>query len=193
MTPLRLRSYSVRRARPDEVAALCELRLASLVVLEMPRQQLATVETLRRSLPDIDRDLLEDGRYFVADLHGELIGGAGWSPVAEDWRAEELFDEHGERVSQVLSEDAVVLRGFFLDPDLGRRAVGANLLAHVEADAAKAGHVAAELLAPEAAQVMYRSLGYRPVRPLWLRSDADCALRVLHMRRPLPVRLTAAA
>ena len=192
MTPARLRSYAVRRARPDEIAAAADLRLASLMVFEMPNRPLRAVEALRQALPEIDMEMIEDGRYFLADLHGELIGGAGWSTLADDWRAEDLFDNRGAPVRRPLSEDAVVIRGFFLDPDLARRAVGANLLAYVEADAARAGHFAAELLIPEAAQVMYRSLGYRPVRTLFLR-DGEHVVPVLQMRRSLPMRLTAAA
>ena len=88
-----------------------------------------------------------------------------------------------------LDADAVLVRGFFLDPDVGRRGVGADLLAHVEADAARAGYDAAELVVPSAAQVLYRSLGFRPVRRLALRVDGDGLVPLLQMRKRLAVRL----
>jgi GNAT superfamily N-acetyltransferase len=193
MIDARLREYVVRRARRHELAAVDDLRLASLIALEMPKRPLAAVAALRRLLPDIDEPCMDGGCYFVADLRGELIGGAGWTPLPEGWRAEGLFTNDGRGVGQPVSPDAVVLRGFFLDPDLGRRAVGANLLAHVEADVARAGHFAAELIVPESAQVMYRSLGYRPVGQFRLIVEGADALPVLKMRRSLPQRMTAAA
>jgi GNAT superfamily N-acetyltransferase len=193
MTDIRLRPYVVRRADCSEIAAIGDLRLASLMALEMPKQRLPMIDALRKTLPDVDGEMVEGGRYFVGDLQGELIGGVGWAPLPKGWRAEGLYDSDGRAPQQILSADAVALCGFFLDPDLGRRAVGANLLAHVEADALRAGHEAAELFAPETAQVMYRSLGYRPVQSLSLRDRSGGAMPVLRMRRSLPVRLIAAA
>jgi GNAT superfamily N-acetyltransferase len=106
--------------------------------------------------------------------------------------ADSLVEADGSPAVLSLSENAVLIRGFFLDPDLGRRGVGANLLAHVEAAAARAGHPAAELLAPASAQVIYRSMGFRPVRRLALKFDGDL-VPIMQMRKLLAMRVAVAA
>jgi GNAT superfamily N-acetyltransferase len=182
----------VRRAGSSEAGLIGDLRLASLLSLEMAGDRLDSIRIFTDSVPDVDADLVRAGRYFVADCGGELIGGAGWSVLPLSFRGDGLVTERGESAALSLGSDAVLVRGFFVDPDVGRRAVGASLLAHLEADAARAGHRAFELVTPSSAQFIYRSLGFRPVRRLALRTH-DGLLPLMQMRKPLAVRLKAAA
>src|SRR5687768_12240537 len=114
----------------------------------MPGDPLKWLGAITASLPDVDADLIRDGRYFVTDCGGELIGGAGWSLLPLSFRADRLVEADGLPAALSLDAGAVLVRGFFLDPDGGRRAAAADLLAHVEADAACAGHDVAELVVP---------------------------------------------
>jgi hypothetical protein len=63
----------------------------------------------------------------------------------------------------------------------------------VESDAARAGHDCAELVVPAAAQIYYRSLGFRPVAKMTLRRPRIEPLPLLQMRKHLPSRMAAAA
>jgi GNAT superfamily N-acetyltransferase len=184
--------YIVRRAEISEAGLIGDLRLAALLSLEMPGEQLDAVQALRAALPDVDADLVRAGRYFVADCAGELIGGIGWSVLPLSFRGAGLATEDGLDASLSLDPGTVLVRGFFVDPDIGRGGVGANLLAELEADAAREGFDASELVAPSSAQFIYRSLGFRTVRRLKLRLH-DGPLPLLHMRKALPLRLKSAA
>jgi GNAT superfamily N-acetyltransferase len=185
-------SYVVRRAEPADAGLVSYLRLASLICFEMPSCPLDSIRAFAAGLPDADTALVASGRYMVADQSGDLIGGAGWSVLPLDFRADCLVEEDGSPTGPLLADHAVLVRGFFLDPDLGRRGVGANLLAHVEAAAARAGHPVAEALVPASAQVIYRSLGFKPVRRLTMRTGCE-DLQLMQMRKSLAQRLAVAA
>ena len=185
--------YEFRRASKEDIGLVQYLRFASLVCLEMPTRSLGAVRTVMAGLPDVDSALIGSGHYHVADLGGELVGGAGWSALPLSYRAEGLLGEHGQRTQLTLDSEAAVLRGFFLDPDLGRRGVGAALLAHVEAEVLRDGYRILEIVAPATAQIYYRSLGFKPARRLGLALDSDEVLPMLQMRKCLTVRLAVAA
>ncbi len=182
-----------RRAAEAEAGLVSYLRLASLLCLEMPSRSLDAVRTVISGLPDVDPALVASGRYFVADLDGELIGGAGWSVLPLGYRGDRLLGEDGLPTQLRLGGDAVLIRGFFLDPDGGRRGAAASLLAHVEADVLRAGYRVADTIGPATSQVYYRGLGFKAVRKLQLRLDRDHRLPMLQMRKCLSSRLALAA
>lgn len=185
--------YRVRPAELHEVGLVSYLRLASLICLEMTSHPLQAIRTLMSRLPDVDADLVAAGRYFVADSDGDLLGGAGWSLLPLSYRGEGLVDAAGFPTRLEMSEKAVLLRGFFLDPDLGREGAAAALFAQIEAEAARAGHAAVELVGPASSQAYYRSLGFKPGRRLGLRLGRGDVLPLLQMRKGLPLRLAVAA
>jgi len=185
-------SYTIRRATPGESELIGDLRLASLLSLEVPGGSLQEISAFIAALPDVDADLVRAGRYFVAERRGELIGGVGWSVLPLGFRPGRLLDEDFRPAALSLDPASVLVRGFFLDPDFGRRAVAAHLLPHMEFDAAQAGHESAELIAPSSAEMLYRGLGFRPVRRLFVMADQG-SVPLVQMRKRLPLRLRSAA
>jgi GNAT superfamily N-acetyltransferase len=185
--------FTLRRADSSETNHLNDLRLSSVLSLEMPRHSLVAIKAVLAAVPDIDASMLAGGRYVVAEHEGDLIGGAGWSVLPVQFRSERIVHEDGGPAFISLDAGSVLLRGFFLDPDLGRRGVGAALLRRVEADAGDEGYSAAEAIVPADAQLLYRSMGFRPTRKLAVRLDNREAHPVLQMRKAFASRLAAAA
>lgn len=185
--------YVIRQAAVQETGLIAYLRMASLVSLEMPRHSLDAVRTLMAGIPDVDAADVAAGRYYVADHGGDLIGGVGWSVLPLQFRSERLANEDGGAAFLSLDAGSVLLRGFFLDPDLGRRGVAPALLKRIEADVAQEGYGACEGVVPADAQITYRSLGFKPVRKLRIRMDDGERFPVLQMRRSVASRLAAAA
>jgi GNAT superfamily N-acetyltransferase len=186
-------SWHVRPAELSETSLIGFLRLTSLLSLEIPGASLCSIRAVMSRLPDIGPDLIEAGQYFVADHDGELLGGAGWSVLPLRFRAEHLVDEHGRAARLSLVRGSVLVRGFFLDPDLGRRGAGASLLARIEADAGNAGHSAAELLVPASSQLYYRSLGFKPLARFGLHLDRGDMLPLIQMRKSFQPGVAMAA
>lgn len=186
-------SFVVRKAEAAEASLICYLRLASLLCIEMPSHALAAIRTVMGVLPDVGPDLVASGRYFVADLAGELIGGVGWSEHRDPAFVDGLMDERGDPVSLPFDDGTVLLRGFFLDPELGRRGAAARMLGRIEADAAREGFGAAEVFAPATSLTYYRSLGLRQVARYSLRVERRDPLPLVRMRKTLSPRLAVAA
>ena len=185
--------YVIRNATACEAGLISYLRFASLVCLELPGQSLATIGKLMSALPDIDSQLLAGGTYHVADKGGDLIGGAGWSVLPLVFRGDVLRADNGRPTDIAVGPDAVLVRGFFLDPDMGRRGVAPTLLSKVELGALQAGYSAAEIVVPAAAQLHYRGLGFKPVGRLGLKLNDTDTLPLVHMRKPFTLRLPVAA
>lgn len=193
MLPFNKPDYAVRSASSADAGLIGYLRLASLLCLEMPRHSLAEIRTLMDRLPDVDARLVGAGTYVVAESGGELIAGAGWSDLPLSLWDGGLVDERGAAVSLRLGNCSALIRGFFLDPDLGRRGAGCSVLATIEAQLLATGRLGAELVVPASAEVAYRRLGFRPVRRLGLTVANGDVLPLLQMRKPLGLRLAEAA
>jgi GNAT superfamily N-acetyltransferase len=185
--------FALRRAGAAETGLLEYLRFAWLLSLEMSDHALGSVKTLMASLPDIDAKMVAAGRYYVADGAGDLIAGAGWSVLPLSYRGDELRDERGASAALQLGSRSALVRGFFLDPDLGRRGIGPEMLAHIEADILANGFSSAEIVVPASAENVYRGLGFRSARRLGLELGGSNTLPLVQMRKSLTVRLAAAA
>jgi len=186
-------NFAVRPAGPGETGLLEYLRFASLLSLEMSDRPMASIKTLIASLPDVDAKLVAAGRYYVADCAGDLIAGVGWSVLPLSYRGDDLRDEKGGSAALQLGNRSALVRGFFLDPDLGGRGVGPELLGHIEADMLANGFSCAEVVVPASAEVIYRGLGFKSGRRLGLALGGGDVLPLVQMRKSLAVRLAAAA
>lgn len=185
-------NYLIRPAVESEAGLTAYLRMASLLCLEMRGQSLATIRTFMSVLPDVDAQLLASGSYWVADKDGDFIAGGGWSLPPLPFRGSGLADAGGKLVNLSMAEGSVLIRGFFLDPDMGRGA-GAALLSQVEADAARAGYSAGEIVVPASSRLYYHRLGFKPVTTIDLKLGAWDTLPLLHLRKPFPHCLARAA
>lgn len=183
MLALNRPNYLIRSAMKGETGMLADLRMASLLCLEMPNQSLATIRTFMSALPDVDERLVAGGSYSVADKDGDLIAGAGWSPMRRPLQGSRLVGADGKMMNFSVGDDSVLIRGFFLDPDMGRQGAGTTLLSHVQDSAARAGYSAGEILIPASSQLYYRSLGFRSVAAAELKLEGTGSLALVQMRR----------
>jgi GNAT superfamily N-acetyltransferase len=186
-------NYLIRQADETEAGLVSYLRLASLLSLEMAGYSLVTIREFMTALPDVDSRLLATGSYYLADDGGDLIGGAGWSVLPLMFLGPNLIGEDGRRLELTLREDSVLVRGFFLDPDMGRHGAGSALLSHIEEDAMRAGYSGAEIVVPAFSQLRYRGLGFKPANKLAMKLDGGAMLPLLQMRKRLGIRCALAA
>jgi GNAT superfamily N-acetyltransferase len=137
----------------------------------------------------LDRTLIADGTYFVAEAGAHIVGCGGWS------RRRTLFggDRQPGRQSDLLdaTRDAAKIRAFFVRPDWARRGVGRALLARCEAEARAAGFASAELVATLAGRELYRAFGYAADEPFEHRLTDAVTIRFIAMRKRLDARCAA--
>jgi GNAT superfamily N-acetyltransferase len=109
----------------------------------------------------VDRQLIRDGTYFVAENGGTIIGCGGWS------RRRSLYgSDHGRAGEDGLLDprrDAARVRAFFVHPAWARRGIGRSIIAACEQAIAHAGFRTADLVATLAGEPLYAAFGYLAV------------------------------
>lgn len=149
---------AIRLAETDDLPALLAIMDAAIGELQAGFLDAATIAS-SRAVMGLDRQLVEDGTYFVALLDGTVAGCGGWSR-----RATLYGGDHSTHLRQPRLLDPAIeaarIRAMYTAPAFARRGVGRAVLAACEAAARQAGFSRAELMGTLAGEPLYRSAGY---------------------------------
>lgn len=135
----------------------------------------------------VDRQLIEDGTYFVIEsAAGQIVACGGWS------RRRALFGGSVDR-SAAAGDDSLLdpstdparIRAFFVDPFWSRRGLGRRLLQACEEAAMAQGFHRAELVATLAGEPLYAAGGYSVAERSEVPLGNGLALPVVKMSRAL--------
>ena len=128
-----------------------------------------------------DRQLVDDGTYYVVEEEGRVIACGGWSArtklftgTSEQDAAEGWLDPQ---------RDAARIRAMFVDPAHARRGLGRLILETSERAARDAGFTTFELMATLPGVPLYEACGYVAVEPATLTLPDGTQLGALRMRR----------
>jgi GNAT superfamily N-acetyltransferase len=171
-----------RWASEDElpaVAALMERAIDQLQAHVLSPEQVAA----SRLVMGLDRRLVADGTYLLAEEGATLLGCGGWSRRATLFGGDAGVVPREPRLLDPGREPARI-RAMYTDTDHVRRGIGRAILARCEAAAREAGFAHAELMATLAGVPLYRACGYAAVEQV----EADAggvALPLVRMRRAL--------
>lgn len=112
------------------------------------------IETFVEQFGTMDFAVVEEGHFLVAaDDRGKLLGSGGWSRLPPGY-------QRGIG-SASAPRDIATVRGVFVDPAATRNGIGATIMRHTEADAARHGVSMLRLTAMLSAVALYEALGYR--------------------------------
>lgn len=114
-----------------------------------------------RALMGLDTQLIEDGTYFIVELHGELAGCGGWSR-----RATLYGGDHSPGRSAAMldpAREAARVRAMYTHPEHVRKGVGRRILGLCETAARQEGFKRVELMATMAGEPLYLACGYEPI------------------------------
>lgn len=158
-------NYLLRTATPADEPALRALIARSIRSLGLDDYTPDQIEAALLGAFGLDTALVRDGTFFVAVTeHHEIVGCGGWS------RRRTLFgsDERTDRDDAWLDplSDPAKIRAFFIDPAHARRGLGRAILERSEAEAARAGFSAFELMATLPGMRLYEKCGYVPETPI---------------------------
>jgi GNAT superfamily N-acetyltransferase len=175
--------FSLRKAVITDAASLERLIDDSVRGLS-PGYTDVQIEAALGTAFGLDRTLITDGSYFVAEAGAHIVGCGGWS------RRRTLFggDRQPGRQSDLLdaTRDAAKIRAFFVRPDWARSGIGRALLTRCEAEARAHGFASAELVATLAGRELYRAFGYVADEPHRLTDDVS--IQFIAMRKRLDGR-----
>src|SRR5205807_2419763 len=130
--------WTLRFAREPDIPAIQKLIPLSVRALQASYYSSAQMETALGPIFGVDKQLISDGTYYVADLAGGIIGCGGWSKRraisgSDQCRSPEDMQELNPH------SDPARIRAFFVHPDWARRGIGRAILQACEAAAIAAG------------------------------------------------------
>ncbi len=173
---------TLRLANAADIPALEELIPLSARTLQASHYSPEQIEGALGPVFGVDRHLISDGTYFVAEAAGRIIGCGGWS------RRKMLFggDEGraaGEEALLDPNADPARIRAFFVHPDWARQGIGRGLLEACEQAAARAGFRAMELVATLTGEPLYAAFAYRVVERYEIPLPNGLTLPVVRMTK----------
>ncbi len=149
----------LRLATIDEEAAIDALMKASTRDLFPNFYEARKTESGVHHIAVVDRMLIEDGTYFVAEAGGELVACGGWS------RRDKLYTGSGAASGDVRLLDPATeparVRAMFVRSDWTRRGLGRRILEACEAAAKAEGFRTLTLLSTLPGLPLYENYGFR--------------------------------
>jgi predicted N-acetyltransferase YhbS len=178
-------NWTLRLARADDIPQLEELIVTSVRLLQAPYYSRAQIEAALGTVFGVDRALIEDGSYLVAEDHGRAVGCGGWS------RRRSLFGSdrgrcQGDDPLLNPARDPARIRAFFVHPEWARRGIGRSLLAACEKAIIEARFRRIELVATLAGEPLYAAFAYEAVERYEITLPNGLGLPVVRMQKRLP-------
>jgi len=180
---------TLRLARSDDVPLLEALIPLSARALQAATYSPAQIEGALGTVFAVDRQLIADETYFVAERDSEMVACGGWS------RRKTMFG--GDRGRSPLGDslldpnaDAARIRAFFVHPAYARRGIGRLMMSACERAAAGDGFRALELVATLAGEPLYAAFAFQVVERYDVALANGLSLPVVRMAKALAPALT---
>lgn len=176
------RPWPLRLARAEDIPELERLIPLSVRALQAAYYSPAQMEAALGPVFGVDRQLIADGTYFVAEENGVIIGCGGWS------RRRAMYGGDRNRPDEDAAldpqRDPARIRAFFIHPDWARRGLGRSLLLACEDALRAAGFRRAELVATLAGEPLYAAFGYTATERYDAPLPGGLTLPVVRMAKP---------
>ena len=182
--PIEPTEFALRLAQARDVPAIALLIGISVRALQARHYSSAQMDAALGPVFGIDRELIRDGTYFVAEHNGELIGCGGWS------RRQSLFGSDAGRTAEQSAlldpaHDPARIRAFFVHPRWARRGIGRLILDACERAMAQAQFRSAELVATLTGEPLYAAASYTVVKRYDIPLEGGLGLAVARMVKTL--------
>ena len=175
--------WPLRLACESDVPALEALIPLSVRSLQAPYYSKAQMEAALGPVFGVDRQLIRDGTYFIAESDGAIIGCGGWS------RRRSLYGGDSGRAAEdgLLdpARDAARVRAFFVHPSWARRGIGRSIMIACEEAIAQAGFRTVDIVATLAGEPLYAAFGYEVVERYEIPMTAGLGLPAVRMTRKI--------
>jgi len=173
----------LRLATLDDAQAIDHLMKASIRELFPRYYDAAQTTSSVLFVGSVDRTLIEDGTYFVADANGEPVACGGWS------RRDKLYTGSGDaagdaRLLEPEREPARV-RAMFVRSDWTRRGLGTRILEACEAAAKDEGFRMLALMATLPGEPLYARYGFQEIARADIRLPDGVPLPCVAMEKPI--------
>jgi GNAT superfamily N-acetyltransferase len=166
----------------EDIPALQGLIVASVRSLSLPYYSAREIDSALVHVFGVDRQLINDATYFVAEIDGQIVGCGGWSKRRTLFGGDQA---QSVRVDELLSPetDAARVRAFFVHPEWSRRGIGRQILNACEEAARESGFTRLELAATLPGEPFYLALGYSIIEPFDIPLPDNQSLPLIRMEK----------
>jgi GNAT superfamily N-acetyltransferase len=174
-------SPTIRLATAEDIEALVALMARAIAELQkgfLSPEQIAASSAMM----GLDRQLIADGSYFIAELDSKIAGCGGWSARATLYGGSQSPGRDARLLDPAC--DPARIRAMYTEPAFARRGVGRAILAACEAGARAAGFKRAELMATLSGEPLYRAAGFEPIEAI-LDSNGAVPVPLVRMGKAL--------
>ena len=173
-------------AEESDVSALEALIPISVRALQSPYYSTAQMDAALGPVFGVDRQLIRDGTYFVAEQGRVIVGCGGWS------RRRSLYGgDTGRKCEDSLLDpqrEAARVRAFFVHPTWARRGIGRSIMVACEQAIIDAGFRSVDLIATLAGEPLYARFGYAVVERYDIAMANGLILPVVKMTKSMEIR-----
>jgi N-acetylglutamate synthase-like GNAT family acetyltransferase len=152
------RRWSVRLARQEDAPAIQTLIGISARALQSSHYSEAQIDGAIGSVFGVDRQLISDGTYFVAEHERQIVGCGGWSKRKTLYGGDAM--KTGIDVELDPKRDSARIRAFFVHPASARCGIGRAIVLHCEKAIQLAGFRSIELVATLTGVPFYAACNY---------------------------------
>src|SRR5579863_3265396 len=149
----------IRKAEVSDIPSLEELIPLSVRALQAGDYPEAAIEGALGTVFGVDRRLVLDGTYFVAEVDSGIVGCGGWSRRKTLFGSDHAPNKDDARLDPAV--DAARIRAFFVHPHWARRGIGSRLMRACEEAAVAEGFSKLELAATLTGEPLYRAHGFQ--------------------------------
>lgn len=176
-------ALTLRHATVADTEAIAALISESSRTLLRPFYSEAQIEAALEGTFGVDRSLIEDGTYFVAEDDDRIVGCGGWGRRARVFGAS--GDESAPPPELDPATEPARIRAFFIHPDYARRGLGGRILARCEDEARAHGFGTATLMATLGGLEFYRRAGYADEEPVCYDMGGGAGIDFVRMSKRL--------
>jgi GNAT superfamily N-acetyltransferase len=176
------KTLASRLATADDIPVLAPLVQAAIDELQKGFLDEAEIRS-SHAIMGLDRQLIDDGTYFVIECGGLPAGCGGWSRRATLYGG----DHSGGRDSAMLdpSTEPARVRAMYTRPGFTRRGIGSLILRLCESAAAAEGFTRLELMSTLSGRPLYAAAGFEPIEEV---ADASGGVPVPLIRMGKDIR-----
>jgi N-acetylglutamate synthase-like GNAT family acetyltransferase len=172
-------------ATENDIQALEALIPISVRTLQAPHYSPAQMEAALGPVFGVDRQLIRDGTYFIAEHETQIVGCGGWSKRKTLYGGDR--DRVGEDEQLDPKRDAARVRAFFVHPTWARRGIGRSIMVACERAISIAGFRKVDIVATLSGEPLYASFGYIVVERYEIAMTGNLKLPVVRMTKNISV------
>ncbi len=178
-------SFNLRLATESDIPALESLIPISALALQSDFYQASQIKAALGPVFGVDKQLINDGTYFVTTTLDKIIGCGGWSLRRSQFGGS-LNRKHPDPKLNP-ETDAARIRAFFVDPNHARKGIGTALMNACESAIVKAGFTRIEITATLTGEKLYTRFDYKLVEKLNIPLENEPPLPAVRLYKEIPL------